>query len=73
MLQGGLHILDLNDVPIDTNEDVGYVPPNYFTQLMGESIDESQPAPNNAPPNNVEAPVFPHQDAATNTDTGVCE
>jgi hypothetical protein len=33
--------LDLNDLPFDLNEDAGVIPPNYFTQLMDEAIDES--------------------------------
>jgi hypothetical protein len=37
--------LDLNDVPFDLNADVGTIPPNFFTQLMGEAICESPNPP----------------------------
>jgi hypothetical protein len=47
--------LDLNDLPFDLNEDAGVIPPNYFTQLMDEAIDESphQPMDTEAPNVNV--------------------
>jgi hypothetical protein len=45
--------LDLNDLPFDLNEDVGVTPPNYFTQLMDEAIDESPLQPMNTKAPNV--------------------
>jgi hypothetical protein len=45
--------LDLNDLPFDLNEDAGVIPPNYFTQLMDEAIDESPHRPMNTEAPNV--------------------
>jgi hypothetical protein len=57
--------LDLNEVPFDINEEPGILPPNYFTQLLDEAIDESP-----QPPVNTHAPVVNVEPAATNTYSG---
>nr|XP_051197227.1 uncharacterized protein LOC127310608 [Lolium perenne] len=61
----GVDFLDLNEVPFDINEEPGILPPNYFTQLLDEAIDESP-----QPPVNTHAPVVNVEPAATNTYTG---
>ncbi|KAK1661310.1 hypothetical protein QYE76_049469 [Lolium multiflorum] len=61
----GVDFLDLNEVPFDINEEPGILPPNYFTQLLDEAIDESP-----QPPVNTHAAVVNVEPAATNTYTG---
>jgi hypothetical protein len=44
-VQEGANIVDLNDVPFDLNEDAGFIPPNFFTNLMDEAIGETPDPP----------------------------
>ncbi|KAM0862552.1 hypothetical protein ACQ4PT_045200 [Festuca glaucescens] len=63
-LLGGTGFLDLDEMPIDLNEEVGSIPRNYFTQLLYEAIGES-PQPANVP----DPGMGDAQATATNTDT----
>jgi hypothetical protein len=44
-VQEGANILDLNDVPFDLNKDAGFIPPNFFTNLLDEAIGETPDSP----------------------------
>jgi hypothetical protein len=64
VMQGGIGFLDLNEMPIDLNEEVGSIPHNYFMQLLDEAIGES-PQPAKVP----DPRMGDAQATATNTDT----
>ncbi|KAM0898880.1 hypothetical protein ACQ4PT_021667 [Festuca glaucescens] len=62
--QEDIGALDLNEMPFDLNQHAGFIPPNYFTELLGEAIGESQQQ------GHVPEPVMENVQAAeTNTDS----
>jgi hypothetical protein len=64
-VQEGANIVDLNDVPFDLNEDAGFIPPNFFTNLMDEAIGETSDPPM------IQQPTLVHGQSTRETaDTG---
>ncbi|KAM0927705.1 hypothetical protein ACQ4PT_002712 [Festuca glaucescens] len=62
--QENIGALDLNEMPFDLNQDAGFIPPNYFTELLGEAVGESA-QPGTIP----ELAMENAQHAQTNTDS----